>query len=147
MPLYKDISHMTDDEIANQSLIDCYLTDQISEHQWQQHLAETPGLHRAWMHRVYGPYGPSRPVGKSPALSAPYGSARERRRNLRETIVARGLLGITIAFGIGSLFAEHPRVVVLAACASFVSFIAVCFVAGNRQYRKEGSIPRRGEAR
>src|ERR1035437_6979060 len=131
MPLYKDISHMTDDEIANQSLIDCYLTDQISEPQWQQHLAETPGLHRAWMHRVYGPYGPSRPVGKSPALSAPYGSvqpcdpndlrpiweqglapppgvlpsARERRRNLRETIIARGLLGLTIAFGIGSLFA------------------------------------------
>ena len=133
---------------TNQSLIDCYLSDQISEPQWQQHLAETPGLHEAWMAYNVRPLSWGRPVGKSPALSAPYGSAlRERRRNLRETIVARGLLGITLAFGIGSLFAEHPRIVVLAACASFVSFIAVCFVAGNRQYRKEGSIPRRGDAR
>jgi hypothetical protein len=208
MPLAKDaqfnrdkyISHMTDDE-----LIDCYLSDQMSEREWRQRLADTPGLHEAYdaftaeaLPSSGGPApegqtnfdpGPGRPVGRHPALDAPYGveayqldpnyslsdgtdisrktvdqikaaqqradlkffersrklspifpsavDARERRRDFRETIVAHTLLGLTAAFGIGSLFAEHPGVVVLAACASFAGFLGVCVVAGNRHQQGE----------
>lgn len=29
-------------------LIECYLSGQMSEYQWQQHLADTPGLREAY---------------------------------------------------------------------------------------------------
>lgn len=32
----------------NQQLIDCYLSEQISPRQWEQHLINDPGLHDAW---------------------------------------------------------------------------------------------------
>jgi len=60
----------------NRDLIDCYLSGQISERNWQQHLAEEPGLvydFAARPRRCTLRGGDDRPGGSHPALCAPYG--------------------------------------------------------------------------
>jgi hypothetical protein len=60
----------------NRDLIDCYLSGQISEQSWQQHLNEEPGLAHAWAarpRRCNPRVGDDRIVGFHPALCAPYG--------------------------------------------------------------------------
>jgi hypothetical protein len=101
-----------------------------------------------------------RTIGRHPGLDAPYGrepttveqiavsqrrlspqfpsidEARERRHQKREAFVARGLMGLTAAFGLAAPFAEHPGFMAASAFACFVGFVATCIYAGNRQYRK-----------
>lgn len=62
--------------------------------------------------------------------------ARERKHQKREAFIARGLMGLTVAFCGAAPFAEHPGPVAVAAIACFVGFIATCIYAGNRQHRK-----------
>ena|ERR1035437_379070 len=149
--------------INNQHLIDCYLSDQVSERQWQQHLATTPGLHEAWMAHNYPsmplpPLGDSRRVGetveqitvaqrKLSPIFPTIADARERRARLHETITGRGSLALFATFTGWAFFTDDGfrlGLVALAA-ASLASFIITCFVAGNRQYRKCGSLPQRGD--
>jgi hypothetical protein len=75
--------------------------------------------------------------------------ADERRAQLHETVVGRGSLALSSIFGIWAFFSDDGLRLGLAALAAacFASFIITCFVAGNRQYRKCGSIPQRGDYR
>ncbi len=70
----------------NRDLIDCYLSGQISEQNWQQHLNEEPGLAYAWAarpRRCNPRVGDDHIVGFHPALCAPYGATGATERSHR----------------------------------------------------------------
>lgn len=75
--------------------------------------------------------------------------ASERRARLHESVVARGSFALFATFTGWAFFTDDGfRLGLMAlAAASLASFIITCFVAGNRQYRKQGSIPQRGDYR
>ena len=104
-PFFQEIAEAANDR---QLLIDCYLSDQMSERQWQQHLVDTPGLREAWSAFNRGGTGlgpaldadtpgqyevggrsmqptPSRRVGRHPALDASY-SLRDGTDISRKTV-------------------------------------------------------------
>jgi hypothetical protein len=146
--------------INNQHLIDCYLSDQISPRQWHQHLINDHGLHDAWdahlaRHRLSDGTDISRKTveqitvaqRKLSPIFPTIADARERRARLHETITGRGSLALFATFTGWAFFTDDGfrlGLVALAA-ASLASFIITCFVAGNRQYRKCGSLPQRGD--
>ena len=72
--------------------------------------------------------------------------ADERRARLHEAVVARGSLTLFVGFSVWAIYSSSLGLAALAA-ACFASFIITCFVAGNRQYRKHGSLPQRGDYR
>jgi len=104
-----------------------------------------------------------RTISKHPALAVPYGrglqentiqldeiavaqrklsprfptiaEATERRTALRETIIARTLLGLTVG---GLIYSVWDRSGFGLAGASFVGFVITCFVAGNRRHGRSG---------
>jgi len=49
--------------IAQDVLIDCYRSEQISERQWQEHLKEDPKLRDAWLHKIDPDNSGWNPVG------------------------------------------------------------------------------------
>ncbi len=139
----------------NRDLIDCYLSGQISEQNWQQHLNEEPGLAYAWAarpRRCNPRVGDDRVVGFHPTLCAPYGrsavfgdsqrrvsphfptiaEALVRRQRKNEAIAARVLLALTGTFLLASPFAEHPWWMAGAAAACAIGFVITCIVAGSR---------------
>lgn len=62
--------------------------------------------------------------------------AIERRRRRQENVAARILLGLTLAFGIGAPFAEHPGFMAGAAGACLFGFGVICFTAGSRAHKR-----------
>jgi hypothetical protein len=63
----------------------------------------------------------------------------ERRRCAQEALAARILMGLAVIFGIATPFAEQRGFMLLAAFACFTGFVITCFVAGNRQFKRNGN--------
>jgi hypothetical protein len=145
-------------ERGYKALIDCYRSGQISETQWVKHLAADPGLWEEYTARPSryklsdGTDISRKTVEQITAAQRKLSpifptilDARERRARFHETVAARGSLALSVVFSVWAFFADAWLGPTALAAACFASFVIMCFIAGNRKYRKEGSIPQRGD--
>ena len=131
MPLEKDISHRTDDEIASDVMT--RQGDALERYR----LSDGTDISRKTVDQITAAQRKLSPRFPS------FDEAFERRTVRRENFAARVLMfciGVGLIYGIG-----WDSVGYVIAGIGVAAFVAMCIGTGNRQYKRSGSIPQRGD--
>ena len=93
MPLENNTNfygHLVPNAARNRDLIDCYLSGQISERNWTQHLVEEPGLRDAWDFLMRGgrrpTYGLDEKISRLDQIAHDQTRAKIKRWQERKTV-------------------------------------------------------------